>query len=199
MVRRLSSGFGAQLRSNHYSFVRPKICARRKNCNSRARWISAMHVNKNSQLTSLGSGKDWTVLSLLDSPLVPAKLPLDRWLDSVFLWKWKKKHLKTAVGAGVLNNVGIPIVALCSVFQWSSILNKMLAILSKTIENLNKMAAILTEFPQVQFWNGWDYCYDRPFQKPNQWKFGLQNVYASNVFDISMVIQVPTVRWCLKG
>ena len=43
------------------------------------------------------------------------------------------------------------------VFQWHSVLNKMVAILSKTIGNLNKMVAILFLFPMVWFLKGRDH------------------------------------------
>ena len=44
---------------------------------------------------------------------------------------------------GIPNAFQIPMVALRSVSQWCSILNKMAAILSKTFVNLNKLAPIL--------------------------------------------------------
>ena len=47
--------------------------------------------------------------------------------------------------SAIQNVLGIPMVALSSVFQWCSILNKMAAILAKTIENQNKIGAILSK------------------------------------------------------
>ena len=41
-------------------------------------------------------------------------------------------------GAGIPNAFGIPMVALCSVFQRCSVSNKMAAVLSKTIGNQKK-------------------------------------------------------------
>ena len=70
--------------------------------------------------------------------------------------------------AGISNAFGISMVALCLVFIWHSALNKMAAILSKTIKNPHKIAAILFWFLVVWLWNGLDhsysYCYDRQFQ-----------------------------------
>ena len=64
---------------------------------------------------------------------------------------WNVRNAKT-VGAGKPNTFWIPMATLCSVFQWHavfqwcSVLNKVAAILSKTIRNRNKMAAILFGF-----------------------------------------------------
>ena len=75
--------------------------------------------------------------------------------------------------------------------------NKMVAILSKSIGNPYKMAAILFGFPMDQFWNGryhsYSYCCDQPFQNQTlgNWKykkFGIpmclvfQCVWYSNVW-----------------
>ena len=59
------------------------------------------------------------------------------------------------VGAGIPNWFEIPMVALDSVFQWYLVFPMvlMMALLSKTIGNQNKNAAILYGFPMVQFWN----------------------------------------------
>ena len=63
----------------------------------------------------------------------------------------------TTLGAGIPNGFGIPMVALRSVFQWClvfqqcSVLNKMAAILSKTIGNRNKMVAIFSDFQWFVF------------------------------------------------
>ena len=116
---------------------------------------------------------------------------------------------------GILNSNG----TLCSVFQWhwvfqwSSILNKMAAILSKTIGNQNKVAAILFGYPLVRFLNVRDhsyrYCCDWPFQNQtignlNFKTFGIpmcsvfQCVRYSNVFCIQAltVVMGPRSTYC---
>ena len=54
-------------------------------------------------------------------------------------------QLQKVFYSGIQNVLGIPMVALCFVFQWCSFLNKMAAILAKTIENQNKIGAILSK------------------------------------------------------
>ena len=82
-------------------------------------------------------------------------------------------------------------------FQWGSVFEKMTVILSKTIENPNKMVTILLRFPMVRLWNGRTTVMAiamADHYKTKILEIRTSNAWYSNVFNILMFgIQAPTI------
>ena len=100
-------------------------------------------------------------------------------------WAQNYDFLKVKNRAGIPNAFRIPMVAFSSVFQWCFVLNKIAAILSETIGNLNKMVAYF--FLDIQwFVFAMVGTIAISIAITDHWKSKLQNVRYSNVFGIPM-------------